>query len=205
MTRDEFIQKVAPSAVADYPISDILPSLVIAQAILESRWGVSGLTLSANNLFGMKGIGSAGFVTMKTTEHVGDNDIKIDARFRKYNNWGESIADHSALLQKPLYKKVKGERDYKKACHAIKDAGYATDRNYTQLLIDIIEKYKLYEFDTVGVEDVDKVKGTVNGTAKEGFLKDGRLFVPAAELLALGVNVEWDNTKKTFKLSRVKA
>ncbi len=45
------------------------------------------------------------------------------------------------------YKEVIGETDYKKACYAIKAAGYATDLDYAEKLIKIIEQYNLTEFD----------------------------------------------------------
>ena len=56
--------------------------------------------------------------------------------------------DHSAFLKaNKRYKEVIGETDYKKACNAIKAAGYATDPEYANKLIEIIEQYKLTEFD----------------------------------------------------------
>ena len=51
----QFIEKVSSMAVEDMKQTKILASLTIAQAIIESNWGRSGLTVKANNLFGMKG------------------------------------------------------------------------------------------------------------------------------------------------------
>lgn len=68
--------------------------------------------------------------------------------FRAYDSWEESVTDHSAFLKaNKRYKEVIGETDYKKACNAIKAAGYATDPEYANKLIEIIEQYKLTEFD----------------------------------------------------------
>ncbi|MFM1655527.1 glycoside hydrolase family 73 protein [Brevibacillus sp. B_LB10_24] len=152
MTQQEFITKIASAAVEDMKKTRIPASLTIAQAILESSWGKSGLTVKANNLFGIKGTGPAGNVSMPTKEYSGGQWITVNANFRKYNNWGESIADHSALIlngtrDKPTrYHGVLGV-DYKTACNAIWQGGYATDPQYPQKLISLIEQYNLQQFD----------------------------------------------------------
>ncbi|MDT3416190.1 flagellum-specific peptidoglycan hydrolase FlgJ [Brevibacillus aydinogluensis] len=154
MTQQEFIDKIAPAAVEDMRKTRIPASLTIAQAILESNWGKSGLTKQANNLFGIKGTGPAGSVTMPTTEYVNGKPVKVNANFRKYNSWAESIADHSALIlngtrDKPTrYHGVLGA-DYKKACQEIWKGGYATDPAYPQKLISLIEQYNLQKYDRV--------------------------------------------------------
>lgn len=162
MSQQEFIAKIAPAAVADMKKTRVPASLTIAQAILESNWGTSGLTINANNLFGIKGTGTAGSVNMPTTEYVGSTPIKTSAKFRKYNSWAESIADHSALIlngtrDKPTrYHGVLGA-DYKTACQKIKEGGYATDPAYPQKLINLIETYELYKYDVYKSDNsVDK-------------------------------------------------
>lgn len=161
MTQQEFIAKIAPAAVADMRKTRVPASLTIAQAILESNWGKSGLTQRANNLFGIKGTGPAGSVSMPTTEYVNGKPVSVQANFRKYNNWSESIADHSALIlkgtrDKPTrYHGVLGA-DYKTACLKIKEGGYATDPTYAQKLIALIEKYELHKY------DVDKSDNSVD-------------------------------------------
>ena len=162
MTPQEFIAKIAPAAVADMRKTRVPASLTIAQAILESSWGKSGLTAKANNLFGIKGTGTAGHVSMPTTEYVGGKPIATTANFRKYNSWAESIADHSALIlngtrDKPTrYHGVLGA-DYKTACTAIWKGGYATDPAYPQKLIGLIETYGLHKYDVdKPVEKLDK-------------------------------------------------
>lgn len=161
MTQQEFIAKIAPAAVADMRKTRVPASLTIAQAILESSWGKSGLTVNANNLFGIKGTGTAGSVNMPTTEYVGSTPIQTSVKFRKYNNWAESIADHSALIlngtrDKPTrYHGVLGA-DYKTACQKIKDGGYASDPAYPQKLIKLIETYSLHQY------DVDKSDNSVD-------------------------------------------
>ena len=152
MTQQEFIAKIAPAAVADMRKTRVPASLTIAQAILESNWVKSGLTQQGYNLFGIKGSGPAGSVSMPTTEYVSGKPVKVNANFRKYNSWAESIADHSALIlkgtkDKPTrYHGVLGA-DYKTACTAIWKGGYATDPAYPQKLIGLIEQYGLAQYD----------------------------------------------------------
>lgn len=132
MTQEQkaFIERVGALAAADMQKSGVLASLTIAQAILESGWGKSGLTVKANALFGIKaGTSWKGRVySTKTQEcYNGVTFTTVTALFRAYDSWEESVADHSALLTGAArYKAVVGERDYKTACRAIKAAGYKT-------------------------------------------------------------------------------
>ena len=148
-----FLQKVGALAAADIGKSGILASLTIAQAILESGWGKSVLAVKASALFGIKaGADWKGRVFNSKTQECYDGVTftEVDAAFRAYDSWDESIADHSAFLTgKPRYAAVVGETDYKTACVAIKAAGYATDPAYAEKLISIIETYDLTAFDAV--------------------------------------------------------
>ena len=72
----------------------ILASLTIAQAILESGWGLSGLTKRSNNLFGIKGKG----VASKTFEYINGKRVDITDNFKAYPDWETSVADHSGLF-----------------------------------------------------------------------------------------------------------
>ncbi|WP_255202609.1 glucosaminidase domain-containing protein [Acutalibacter muris] len=150
----DFIEQVGALAAADMKQSGVLASLTIAQAILESGWGKSGLTVKANALFGIKaGSSWKGKVYSAQTQECYDGATytTITALFRAYNSWAESVADHSALLTGAArYKAVIGERDYKAACRAIKAAGYATDPQYAEKLIQIIESYSLTAYDGAG-------------------------------------------------------
>jgi len=143
----EFIRQISGYAQQDMQKTGILASLTIAQAILESGWGKYTIG-NANNLFGYKGKYNGQSVMSKTKEYVKGKWIEIVAEFRKYPSWLESIADHSRLLtSNARYRAVVGERDYKKACIAVHKAGYATAPNYSASLINLIEQYKLYQYD----------------------------------------------------------
>lgn len=150
MNQAQFINKIGPLARKEEERTGILASLTIAQAILESGWGKSGLTVKGNALFGIKaGSNWSGKVyNAKTQEcYDGVSFTEITAAFRAYDSWEESIKDHSRLLTDlKRYEKVVGEKDYKKACREIQAAGYATDPNYANKLIRIIEKNNLNRF-----------------------------------------------------------
>lgn len=158
----DFIDQVKQGAISTYWEYKVLPSLTIAQAILESAWGTSTLATQANNLFGIKWTEGCGYeyVTKQTKEYVNNQWITIDAKFRKYNSVDESILDHALLLQKARYSKVLEAKDYKKAATEVWKAGYATDPDYPQKLINLIEEYELYKIDEevmINIKDIDQI------------------------------------------------
>lgn len=145
---DSFIAKILPNVLADQTRTGVPASLTLAQAALESNWGRSGLTLKANNLFGIKGTGTEGSVTMATTEYVDGRATQVQAAFRAYNSWEESIADHSKLLSGSRYKKVLNT-DGRTAAREVAAAGYATDPAYAAKLISLMDTYSLNQYDAV--------------------------------------------------------
>ncbi len=146
MHRQEFINKLKNHAIKGWHQYKILPSLTIAQAILETGWGKSSL---GNNLFGIKADSRwAGKKQLATTnEYVNGEKITIQAWFRDYNTIYESLEDRYRFLQAKRYAKVVGEINYKTACMEIWKAGYATDPQYPAKLIQIIEQNNLQNID----------------------------------------------------------
>lgn len=146
MTKQEFIEKIKPLAIKAHKDYKILPSLTIAQAILESNWGKSAPN---NMLFGMKWTESCGydFQELWTSEFVNGKYIKVKAKFRKYDSWEDSIIDHSKLLLTKRYEPVIKSTNYLEATDQIKKCGYATSPKYTENLRNVIETHKLYVFD----------------------------------------------------------
>lgn len=144
-TVEQFINIIAPYVILEYQLSRILPSVTIAQGILESGYGNHA---PGNNLFGIKGTYNGQYQLLWTSEYVNGKYIRQLAKFRKYPNWFESIADHSWLLCKASrYKKIIGCRDYILACQYLKAAGYATAPDYDVKLIKVIEDNNLKRFD----------------------------------------------------------
>ena len=149
----QFIVQIADYAKVLQEKYGILPSISIAQAILESDWGTSELSIKNNNYYGIKGGSSEPTVTMSTKEFVDGEWIEVKADFRKYTTWQESMEDHSELFTKGTtwnenqYTKVLTATDYKEAAYALQKSGYATDPNYPEKLIGLIEQYQLYQYD----------------------------------------------------------
>lgn len=167
-----FIEEMGKTAQKYYDIYKILPSLTIAQAILESGWGKSELAQKAFNYFGMKaGTGWKGKVYTKETgeQKLNGDRYSITAKFRAYANREEGIRGYYIFLQYPRYAKLRGVTDYKMACMLIKEAGWATDISYTNKLIELIEKYNLSQYDIVatGIAE-EKVKVGDNVKFKGG-------------------------------------
>ena len=103
MTQEQkkFIERVGALAAADMQKSGVLASMTIAQAILESGWGKSGLTVKGNALFGIKaGTSWTGAVYSGKTQECYDGVTftTVTGLFRAYGSWAESVADHSDLL-----------------------------------------------------------------------------------------------------------
>ncbi|WP_159796819.1 glucosaminidase domain-containing protein [Streptococcus halichoeri] len=143
-----FLDNIKQGCLDGWVRYKILPSLTAAQAILESGWGKYA---PHNALFGIKADSSwtgKSFDTKTQEEYQPGIVTDIVDRFRAYDSWDESILDHGKfLVDNPRYKAVICETDYKKACHAIKAAGYATASGYAELLIQLIEENNLQKWD----------------------------------------------------------
>lgn len=146
MKPEVFINLIKEGAIESYKKYNILPSITIAQAALESAWGQLHIE---NNLFGIKWTKGCGFkkVPRETIEYINGQRIKTIQYFRGYKNFNESIIDHAKILSMPRYEKVRGAKNYVEAAKALQEAGYATDPNYAEKLIKIIKQYKLYLID----------------------------------------------------------
>ena len=149
-TREQqaFISLVAPGAIAAQQRYGVPAAVTIAQAIEESAWGRSGLAAQYHNLFGVKGTGPAGSVSLPTSEFQGGQWVSIDARFRVYHNNAESIADHAELLATSgYYTRAMADRGVPDAFANDLTGVYATDPEYGANLIALMRLYNLYQFD----------------------------------------------------------
>ena len=150
ITVDEYINTYKDIAISEMKRSGIPASIKMAQGILESANGNSPLAAVANNHFGIKCHGWEG-------EEIFHDDDKKDECFRRYKNAKDSWIDHTDFLTSRSryaflfeYKST----DYKNWANGLRKAGYATDPQYPQKLISLIERHKLHQYDT-GVK-VDK-------------------------------------------------
>ena len=153
IAHQQFIQNLVPSSQKAYQLYQVLPSISLAQAILESDWGESGLSQNYYNLYGVKAGAAEPSVQLETSEYIDGKWITIMAPFRVYNSWAESVEAHAKLLtygvdwNPKLYEPVLKAKNYKEAAHALQKAGYATDPTYAQKIIHVIETYHLTQYD----------------------------------------------------------
>jgi flagellum-specific peptidoglycan hydrolase FlgJ len=145
--RLDFVNSLVEGAVQAYKKYGVLPSLTLAQAILESGWGVHSI---GNNIFGIKAGSSwtGKRKNVKTSEQRSDGSYyQIYADFRDYDSVAESVEDHAKLLTNDRYKPVIAAKNYREACVKVRECGYATSLEYANNLINIIEMYGLNQWD----------------------------------------------------------
>lgn len=143
-TKEQYIEQYKQLAIDDMEKYGIPASIKMAQALLESDAGNSRLARQGNNHFGIK---CKKDWTGETIHH--DDDAPQEC-FRKYPSAQESFHDHSEFLDRsPRYQGLfeLDPLDYKAWAHGLKAAGYATNPKYPELLIKLIEDYKLYLLD----------------------------------------------------------
>lgn len=150
-TGNAFIDRIAGDAIKSQRETGVPASVTMAQAILESGWGKSGLSTQANNFFGIKGKGPAGSVTMRTREVFNGQSTYINAPFRKYNSPAESFADHGKFFtqNKRYSTAMQHTNDAHRFAREIAKAGYATDPKYASMLSGLINKHGLERFDRI--------------------------------------------------------
>lgn len=144
-----FLNNIKQGSLNGWTKHKILPSIVAAQAVLESGWGQSTLAINGNNLFGIKGRYNGNYIVMPTLEFINGQWITVNAEFRKYPNWDASVEDHGSFLNvNPRYAGLLGVEDYRTVARMLQEAGYATDPQYAEKLINIIEFNGLASWDS---------------------------------------------------------
>lgn len=143
-----YIKTYSELAIQQMKKYKIPASIILAQGMVESASGSSNLALKSNNHFGIK------CHQEWRGKKVYHDDDKKNECFRKYKNPQTSFNDHSVFLTtRSRYEFLFDFKidDYVSWSEGLKKAGYATDPNYPQKLINIIERYKLYEYDKIVV------------------------------------------------------
>lgn len=136
-------------AIEEMYLMGIPASVKLAQAMLETNFGDSKLSLEAHNHFGIKCKDY-----WKGDTYTMDDDT-IGECFRKYPSDYESYIDHSMFLRfhhthryDHLFSLARN--DYKGWAQGLQKAGYATNPNYADIIIRLIETYDLHAFDVEG-------------------------------------------------------
>jgi LysM repeat protein len=142
-TAISYIDKYKAVAIEEMNHNGIPASITLAQGLIESGNGNSSLAKYANNHFGVK-------VTSdwKGKGYYKDDDKRNDC-FRVYADARESYKDHSEFLKRKRYSALfeLDKNDYRNWALGLKQAGYATNPKYPDMLINLIDKYRLYQYD----------------------------------------------------------
>jgi LysM repeat protein len=167
ITAEKYIETYKDLAVSEMKRSGIPASITLAQGMLESGNGNSRLATVANNHFGIKCHGWEG-------QEIYHNDDRKGECFRHYKSANESYLDHTDfLMTRSRYAflfEYKSD-DYKGWATGLRKAGYATDPNYPKLLINLIERYNLHQYDTdvvVNNKSAGKKKTASSSPASKG-------------------------------------
>ncbi|GGB17240.1 MULTISPECIES: glucosaminidase domain-containing protein [Mucilaginibacter] len=139
----EYIDRFKAIAIQEMNQYGIPASITLAQGLFESGAGNSDLAKYANNHFGIK------CTSDWTGKSYYKDDDNVNDCFRVYDNPEDSFRDHSAFLKRKNYAKLfeLDKNDYEGWAYGLKKAGYATNPKYPQLLINIIVKYNLDQYD----------------------------------------------------------
>ena len=151
-SQQAFIESVAEGAIEGWNEYGVLPSITVAQAILESGWGSSTLSTQAHNLFGIKGSYNGNYVTMSTREVINGQSVYVNAAFRAYDNNSESVEDHGNFLySNSRYSNLLGDTSYTDVAQKLSQDGYATDPYYSSSLISLVKTYDLTQLDSIAI------------------------------------------------------
>lgn len=139
-----FFNNLAPLVVNEYVRRKgqkrLYPSTVLAMAALES-----GYNLNAPTLFGIKGEG----VVLDTTEYINGENINIKDSFVIYPTLAEAVQGLYELMQWDNYDRATSTTDYVEECKMVQACGYATDPDYADKLINIVNNYQLTMFNNI--------------------------------------------------------
>ncbi|MBN2745626.1 MAG: glucosaminidase domain-containing protein [Bacteroidales bacterium] len=153
-TTEEYIEKYKYIAIKEMHDYKIPASITLAQGILESGSGNSRLAVEANNHFGIKCHND-----WNGKKIYKDDDAKNEC-FRVYKTPEQSFRDHSVFLAtRDRYSFLFDYKitDYEAWAKGLKKAGYATNDKYPKLLIDLIERYGLDQYDKISPKELEKM------------------------------------------------
>jgi LysM repeat protein len=146
MSKVDYISQYSDQAIREMHSSGVPASITLAQGMLESDYGNSPLAKYANNHFGIKC-----HKGWEGPTFIQDDDERNEC-FRKYYQAYDSYKDHSEFLRtRDRYASLFELKttDYKGWAKGLKQAGYATNPKYADLLIRIIEENELNKYDEV--------------------------------------------------------
>lgn len=146
---DTFLAKMAPTAEAIGRKWKIPPSVIIAQAALETGWGQE---VKGHAYFGIKQGASTGeAISFATHEIIDGQKVPLVDRFRAYRSMQEATHAYAEFLHgTPRYQKaLRDTSDSAKFVEALQEAGYASDPRYAEKLKHIMQRYQLTAYDDI--------------------------------------------------------
>ena len=160
-----FFNNLAPIVVNEYIRRHgqyrLFPSTVLAMAALES-----GFNLNAETLFGIKGEGQV----LDTTEYIDGKYVNVKDSFKLYPSISASVQGLYDLMQIERYHPACECVEWEEECRQIQKCGYATDPEYSDKLISIINSYQLTMFnslDNMLVNEEETHENTVQNESEE--------------------------------------
>jgi hypothetical protein len=197
-----YIDRFKTIAIQEMNLYGIPASITLAQGLFESGNGNGDLAKIANNHFGIKCTSD-----WKGRSYYKDDDLVNDC-FRVYDHPEDSYRDHSEFLKRKRYATLfeLDKNDYKGWAYGLKQAGYATNPKYPDLIIGIIEKYHLDQYDRPEgeiqkIKREDRVLAQINqniGTAVKDSLVQN---TPPAKLYTIKTGDTLYNISKRFGLT----
>ena len=148
--RGDFLSSIAEAALVSGRSHQIPPSIILAQATLESGWGRSRLAQRHHNLFGVKATGKQDSASFNTLEFGEKGAHIVRARFRIFETTAESITHHGQLLSTDeRYAASRSAGSNWRSFLAALAPVYASDPSYAAHIAQIIERYGLDRWDSV--------------------------------------------------------
>ena len=163
----DYINKYKGIAISEMNRTGIPASITLAQAIVESASGESNLAKQANNHFGIK------CKTEWTGEKMYKDDDMKNECFRVYENADSSFIDHSNFLKyRPYYASLfeLDPVDDTAWAYGLKKAGYATEKDYPNILLKVIDMYELSQYNFPELVEEDSLEEA--NAIKEEITKD---------------------------------
>ncbi len=153
ITPQQYIQQYKDIAIREMKRMGVPAAITLAQGILETESGNSVLVKKSNNHFGIK------CKSTWTATGVSHDDDALGECFRQYKTAEDSYRDHSNFLRggdRYAFLFKLDPKDYKGWAYGLKQAGYATNPSYPQIVIRNIEQYNLQQYTLVAVDEVPK-------------------------------------------------
>jgi len=148
--RQDFLASVLPAALESGSQNRLPPSIILAQAVLESGWGRSQLAINHHNLFGIKAGTKQSGVTLPTLEATAKGVAIREARFRQFESVTASIQAHGTLLSTDA--RYENARQYSgnwRQFLAELSKVYASDPQYAGHITQIVTLYGLDRWDSL--------------------------------------------------------